>query len=281
MNRSVRASFAASLATVLLLAACGKKDADVAADAEKALPPSEQMPTPTAPPGATTAAAPTAQLPGDAPSPDEGKSNADFEAWFKKHNLNLDDPGMLDADPDGDGFSNRDEFLADTNPNDAQSRPGIHKFIKLREYTEVRLPFVLRAVEGETARVEFDGDTTKPAEKLRKGDTIRGTKLKVERVESRMDFDKHGEKVDMTQMVLTDGDTGDRVIALKDTPTRTSASFATLVDAEGKSVIKVREGDSFEWPSEPGVKYKVIDLRHDQVVVKDEQTGKTVTIPHE
>jgi hypothetical protein len=46
-------------------------------------------------------------------------------------------------------------------------------------------------------------------------------------------------------------------------------------------VIKVREGDSFEWPSEPGVKYKVIDLRHDQVVVKDEQTGKTVTIPHE
>jgi hypothetical protein len=188
---------------------------------------------------------------------------------------------MLDADPDGDGFTNRDEFLADTNPNDAESRPGIHKFIKLREYTEVRLPFVLRAVEGDTARIEFEGEGTKTQEKLKKGDTIRGTKLKVDRVETRTDFDKHGEKVDMTQIAMTDGDTGERVVALKDTPTRTSASFATLVDAEGKSVLKVREGDIFEWPTEPGVRYKVIDLRHDQVVVKDEQSGKTITIPHE
>jgi hypothetical protein len=129
--------------------------------------------------------------------------------------------------------------------------------------------------------VEFDADGTKSQEKLSKGDTIRGTKLKVDRVESRSDVDKHGEKVEITQVILTDADTGDRVIALKDSPTRTSASFATLVDDEGKSVLKVLEGDSFEWPSEPGVKYKVIDLRHDQVVVKDEQSGKTITIPHE
>ncbi len=239
------------------------------------------MPTPATPPNATVADANTPTTPIDAPTAEEEKSNADFEAWFKKHSLNLDDPGMLDADPDKDGFSNRDEFLADTNPNDGESRPGIHKFIKLREYTEVRLPFVLRAVEGETARVEFDADGTKSQEKLSKGDTIRGTKLKVDRVESRSDVDKHGEKVEITQVILTDADTGDRVIALKDSPTRTSASFATLVDDEGKSVLKVLEGDSFEWPSEPGVKYKVIDLRHDQVVVKDEQSGKTITIPHE
>jgi hypothetical protein len=273
MNRTLRVSFAATVATGLFFAGCGKKDADVAADAEKSLPAAEQMPTPSVPPAVAST--------GDAPTPDEAKSNADFEAWFKKHKLNLDDPGMLDADPDGDGFTNRDEFLADTNPNDAESRPGIHKFIKLREYTEVRLPFVLRAVEGDTARVEFEGEGIKPQEKVKKGDTIRGTKLKVDRVETRTDFDKHGEKVDMTQIVMTDGDTGDRVVAMKDMPTRTSASFATLVDAEGKSVLKVREGDTFEWPSEPGVRYKVIDLRHDQVVVKDEQSGKTVTIPHE
>ena len=277
MNRTLRVAFVITTVAGLFLTGCRKKDADVSADAEKRLPGSEQMPTPTTPPGATAGTQPA----GDAPTPEEAKSNADFEAWFKKNHLNLEDPGMLDADPDGDGFTNRDEFLADTNPNDAESRPGIHKFIKLREYTEVRLPFVLRAVEGDTARVEFEGEGAKSQEKVKKGDTIRGTKLKVDKVETRMDYDKHGEKVDMTQIVLTDADSGDRVIALKDTPTRTSASFATLVDAEGKSVLKVREGDSFEWPSEPGVRYKVIDLRHDQVVVKDEQSGKTITIQHE
>ena len=280
MNCTLRVSFAISLAAALLLAGCKKKDADVAADAENSLPPSEQMPTPV-PAGTAIPGAPATQPPGEPQTPEETKSNAEFEAWFKKHNLNLDDPGMLDADPDGDGFSNRDEFLADTNPKDAESRPGMHKFIKLREYTEVRLPFVLRSVEGDTARVEYDSDGTKAQEKVKKGETIRGTKLKVDRVETRTEFDKHGEKVDMTQIVMTDGDTGERVVALKDTPTRTSASFATLVDAEGKSVQKVREGDTFEWPSEPGVRYKVIDLRHDQVVVKEQQSGKTITIPHE
>ena len=233
------------------------------------------MPTPAAAPGAPTAAA----------MPDETKTNADFEAWFAKYKLDLNDPKMLDGDADGDGFSNRDEFLADSNPLDPNSRPGIHSTIRLKEYTEVRLPFVLREVAGESATVEFtppaEGETKAAGtrEKVRKGETIKGTKLKVDRIEARTDTDKHGDKVDMSQLVLTDTDTNDRVVALKDLPTRTSSSFATLVSADGKTTLKVREGETFSWPSEPGSSYKVIDLRADQVVVKDEASGKTVTIP--
>jgi len=84
--------------------------------------------------------------------------------------------------------------------------------------------------------------------------------------------------VDMSQVIMTDAESQDRIVAVKDLPTRTSASYATLTDPEGKTTIKVREGDVFEWPSEPGASYKVIDLRKDQVVVKDDKTGKTVTI---
>jgi hypothetical protein len=265
MHSALRA-FIVALSSAALLSACGKKESNVVEEAEEALPKEEQMPTPAAAP--ITAAA------------DETKSNADFEAWFKKHNLDLNDPKMLDADADGDGFSNRDEFLADSDPNDPNSRPGIHKTIRLKEYTEVRLPFVLREVKGETASIEFD-DGTAQREKVRKGETIKGTKLKVDRIEARTDTDKHGEKVDMSQLVLIDSDTNDRVVALKDLPTRTSASFATLVSADGKDTLKVRDGETFTWPSEPGVSYKVIDLRMDQVVVKDEASGKTITIPRQ
>jgi hypothetical protein len=266
MNHPARLS-ALALACAALLSGCGKKDADVTAEAEKALPAEEQMP------------APAADEPAAQTLPDEATSNANFEAWFKKHGLDLADPAMLDADADGDGFSNRDEFLADSNPKDPESRPGIHSTIRLKEYTEVRLPFVVREVAGEVATIEFQGDGAPAREKVRKGDAIRGTKLKIDRVETRLDTDKHGERVDMSQIVMTDGDTGDRVVALKDLPTRTSASFATLTDADGKTTLKVREGEVFSWPSEPGVSYKVIDLRMDQVVVKDEASGKTVTIP--
>lgn len=266
-----------AVTSAALLSACGKKEAEVSSEAEQALPKEEQMPAPVPAPGtdAATAVAPA----GQAPVAMAEKSNDDFEAWFKKYNLDLNDPKMLDADADGDGASNRDEFLADSNPLDPEVRPGIHATIRLKEYTEVRLPFVLREVKGETATVEFNADGTGTRAQVRKGDTVKGTKLKVDRLEVRADTDKHGEKVDMTQLVLTDTETNDRVVALKDLPTRTSASFATLVSADGKDTVKVREGEAFSWPGEPGSSYKVIDLRADQVVVKDEASGKTVTIP--
>ena len=232
------------------------------------------MPEPTAPPGVTPEGARTAGA-----TTEDATSNADFEAWFKKHKLDLSDPNMLESDADQDGFSNRDEFLADTDPNDGNVRPGVAKSIRVKEYTEVRLPFVLRGVEGSTATVEYTADGLGQKEKVKQGDTIRGTKLRVDRVATGTDTDKHGDKVDMSQIVLSDAETQDRLVAVKDLPTRTSASFATLTDPEGKTIIKVREGDVFQWPSEPDASYKVIDLREDQVVVKEEKSQKTLTIP--
>jgi len=271
MKPALRALFVVATSAALL-SACGKKEAETTAGTENAPPKEEQLPTPPAPPVAPEA-------PVAATTPEAAKTNADFEAWFSKYKLDLNDPKMLDNDSDGDGFSNRDEFLADSSPIDPESRPGIHSAIKLKEYTEVRLPFVLRGIQGDTATVEFEGDAAGKQEKVRKGDTIKGTKLKVDRVEVRADTDKHGVKIDMSQIALIDGDTNERVVALKDLPTRTSASFATLVGADGKETVKVREGETFSWPSEPGSSYKVIDLRMDQVVVKDEASGKTLTIP--
>ena len=262
-------AFGLAVSVAALLPGCEKKPkADTAAEAEGNLPTGERMPTPTALPGTSP----------DSATAEDATSNADFEAWFRKHGLDLNDPSMLDSDSDQDGFSNRDEFLADTDPKDPNARPGVSKSIRVKEYTEVRLPFVLRNVEGATATVEFTADGLGQREKVKAGDTIRGTKLRVDRVSAGTDTDKHGDKVDMSQVVMTDGETQDRVVAVKDLPTRTSASFATLTDPEGKTIIKVREGDVFTWPSEPDSSYKVIDLRADQVIVKDEKSEKTVTI---
>src|SRR6266478_367111 len=86
--------------------------------------------------------------------PDLAAADAAYEAWFKKYNLDLTDPKMLDEDPDSDGFTNREEFLADTNPRDPNSRPGVAKGMRLKEFVRKDLPFLLKSVQGDSAQIE-------------------------------------------------------------------------------------------------------------------------------
>lgn len=264
MNRSLL-RFTTAFAALLLASGCRKKDAnaDLAEEAESALPAAEQVTTPDL--------AKTAAL-------TEGTAgNADFEAWFKKHKLDLNDPKMLDADSDGDGFSNRDEFLADTDPHDPNALPGIHKTIRLKEFSEVRLPLVVESVDGEKARIRrTDGDAR--ADTFKVGDTLRGLPLRVERVEKVQDTDKEGKPIDRSLVVLEDTGTKERLTLIKDMPARTAASFAMLTSADGNTTLKVKQGDTFKWPGDDTATFKVIDLREDQVVLQQLENKKMWTV---
>ena len=250
-------------------------------EAEAALPVAEQMPpedrvVKTAPPEVrvpTEAEIAAGALPPPSASlPEEG-----YEAWFKKHKLDLNDPKMLDADTDGDGFSNRDEFMADTDPHNAESRPGIHKQMRLKQYTEVRLPVMLEDVSGDTARVRINDDPR--TESVRAGQTVKGLRWKVERMKSGMEVDKNGETVDVSSLTLIDIETNERTILKKNLPTRTGDSFSELTSEDGTKVVKVKEGERFHWPDASGPEFKVIDLRPEQIVVQEVATRKMWTIP--
>jgi hypothetical protein len=264
MNRSFL-HFATLAATLLIASGCRKKntEADVAEEAEAALPKTEQVEPP---------------KPEAAPAvPAETVGGADFEAWFKKHKLDLNNPKMLDADPDGDGFSNRDEFLADTDPHDPNSFPGIHKIIRLKEFSEVRLPLIVEAVEGEKARIRHTEGGGK-TDTVKVGDTIRGLPLTVERIEQINDTDKEGKPIDRSLVVLEDSGTKERLTLIKDMPARTAASFAMLTSADGNTTLKVKQGDTFKWPGDDSASYKVIDLREDQVVLQQLEDKKMWTV---
>lgn len=267
--------FLRALALAALLSGCKKNDADVATQAESALPAAEQMPTPDpAPAPDATPAIAVNGLPSDDP-----KQNSDFEAWFKKYGLDLNDPKMLDSDSDGDGATNRDEFLAGTNPTDASSRPGVHKTIRLKEYDEVKLPIVLRGMEGDTAQIERMDEGGGKIEKVRTGQTVRGTSLKVRKAEARFDTDKEGVKTDVSHLILDDPETKEQFVLMKDLPAKTKATSAILTSIDGQTTLKVKEGQTFTWPDEPGVSYKVVELRGEQVIIQQLETRAMITIP--
>jgi hypothetical protein len=296
-------------ALALLAGGCSKKKptavtrndlpAGNPAAAEPTAPATEPSPAPTTTPQPDTAAAPAPAAPaaspgaGSAPAPAPGATvdgipadlaaqDAAYEAWFKKYNLDLSDPKMLDDDPDGDGFTNREEFLADTNPRDPNSHPGLAKNIRLKEYVRKDLPFVLKSVQGETAEMEREEDGgTKRKESVKPGQQLAGSTYKVLRVQSKPLRDKDGNLMDGSRVTLEDSATKHRVELIKDMPARSSESYAVLTSPDGKQTVHVKDGETFTWPSDPPVTYRVKDLRPEQAILEEVGTRKTITVPKE
>lgn len=295
------------LLALVLLAGCGKKEEELSFE-EVPAPPVAEEPAPavasgtpretgsgTAPERAPDASVKPAAAAEPVPQPagPDGKPEAKgdgldgvpqkllatdraYEAWFKRHGLDLNDPQMLDQDPDGDGFSNRDEFLADTDPKDGKSRPGIHRTLRLKEYREVRVPLMLEEVKGENARIRLLEEGEGKSQTVSVGKEILG--MRVEKVVYEMDSDKNGQPVDRSWVELLDAEKKGRVVLVKDVSARSEASTAVLVASDGEE-LAVRQGEVFEWPAQSGARYRVVDLRAQQAVVREVEAGRMWTIP--
>ena len=202
--------------------------------------------------------------------------NARFEAWCRKYGLDSRDPAMLDADTDGDGYTNREEYIAGTNPTDPRSMPGMIEGIVMKEMKEVRMPFLLREVKDGKARVErLDSPGM---EQWEQGTVVKGLPYRVTAVKKEVKADKHGVFSDISQVTVENTDTKESVVLIRDLPARSNETYAMLTGPDGAE-IKVRVDEVIQLPGQKDKKFKVIELRPEQVVIEEIGSRNTLTIP--
>jgi len=212
------------------------------------------------------------------------KSSADFDNdglpndWETKYGLNPNDASDADKDPDGDGFTNAEEYAAKTDPTDKNSHPDYSKYLSVEGgLKQVFLPFWFNAAspipggyrytfqnlkarktyEAKTFSVKVDeeiaNESTKTGwfagkyTKLSKEEKIAGSQTNAKKVIDVSTVEVY-RKDDGRRLVLR---IGDRQIAV--------ASEATLAwDRFGGKKFTVKEGDEIDLN---GSKYRIISLK--------------------
>jgi hypothetical protein len=225
-------------------------------------------------------------------------------SWYQKYGLNFQDPNIDREDPDGDGFSNKTEFVNEaakadqydgaksTNPLDPQSHPAYLSRLRLEKF-DVR-PFHIQFVgvvklNGENlfqialADISASGQ---PALK-RTGEPLgyEGYTVGpyVEKIVQQVDSGTHAtETVDQSTLELDKPEIGFKIIL----PLRqvvyspeSTADFVMLMPSEKDKEIKVPRGKTFSLPFVPGSEYLVIEVKNEGATIRDTKTKQDISVP--
>ncbi|MEO7933805.1 MAG: Amuc_1099 family pilus-like system protein [Chthoniobacterales bacterium] len=194
------------------------------------------------------------------------------ESWWKKFGLDLNDANIFKKDSDNDGFPNSEEFLADTSPIDPSSHPPAAAKLTWKGYHRESLPYSLDKVEEDSA-VLLDKNGT--PQKAKAGDVVGD--WTVTQVRARKSVDKDGHPYDGSDLLVTDKG-GQKIRLIPGIRPPASASYAEVKLPFSDESQHLRVGEELTLPNDGNRRYVVLDLREEQVVLKETKTGQTFTI---
>ena len=200
-------------------------------------------------------------------SPDEMDSDGDGipDKFEREHGLNPMDANDAAIDTDNDGFTNKEEWQSGTKLNDAKDYPS--PVAKLRFVRSVNNPFKLRFVaESRVSNGMIYQLNLRSLERtyfVRIGDELEGFKV-LECVTNASEG---------PTIILKQGDA--RIPLVKGKTREGTEMVAELIFLIDQSRMRVRLGDIVKLKDR---EYKVIDIRRDSVLIRDEKTRKTTQV---
>lgn len=178
-----------------------------------------------------------------------------------KWGLNIFDPTDAQGDLDGDGYSNLEEHLAGTDPMDAASFPPPAAKLRLVRTMTDPFRFVFAGISGE--RYQLNTRNSDRTYFVSIGDEVEGFKV------ASYDPAAPGGPT----LTLTRGTQTFRLVRGRTITDEARTAFLVLL-LDG-SRYRVRLNDTLTIKD---VRYKVVDIREDRIVIRDAQTDKLSSV---
>jgi len=187
--------------------------------------------------------------------------------WLEQFGLPIQDADVLEQDPDGDGFTNLDEWAGHTNPTDRNSHPDYITKLKLKSFTQEPFRLVFSSWVGDTFAINAI-DLKQPTQFLKIGDTIAGTQFKIVKFEEKHQTNQYGTDIDVSEVTLQHQETGEQLKLIKEQVAISPESVATFVYSwGGRQEFQVRKDQEFSLKPQEQIKYKLVDVQPTKAVI--------------
>jgi hypothetical protein len=191
--------------------------------------------------------------------------------WLEQFGLPIADADVLEQDPDGDGFTNLEEWQGHTNPMDRNSHPEYYTKLKLKSATEEPFRLVFSSWVGDTFAINTI-DLKQPTQFLKVGDMIKGTRFKIAKFAEKYQPNKYGTKVDVSELTLEQEETKQQLTLVKEKVAMSPESVATFIYTwGGRQEFQVRKDQEFSLKPQEQIKYKLVDVGPAKAVIVNSQ----------
>ncbi len=206
--------------------------------------------------------------------------------WFFDHGLDILDTKVLADDPDGDGFSNLDEFNGKTDPQNKTSHPPY--LTKLRLARAIQQPFRLlfNAYDGDPTKPDTltfqinTVDVKQPSQFLKLNDPIAGTKFKIIKFEAKKMLNSStGVNQDVSELTVENNETHEDVVLVLEKIVNSPDSYALFKYLFDGTEFAVKKNKTFSLKQEPDVVYKLVDINDSQAVIENVKTNEQIKVP--